>query len=268
MSKEIEEEQYSSAILATGLDEVSSKEFWVVVDDASSDCSNDNKEGRIIQGLLLSDAKKKEGCVEHLFPNGCRTKKVSSLLELRDALNALIPPPSATQTPTNSIVPPESTASLDEVKRFELFRSVIEHEDELLNQRVSWIILAQSFLMAAFITADAPDSMRYVTACVGLATVIVTMPAIVAAGRNIEVQQNIYFKGIPSDMRCQQLHGHTCDLSVKDAHEMRNRFKNGHLFPNMAFRSLRAVPILYTVVALALVQFAGWISLLTTLMID
>lgn len=43
-------------------------------------------------------------------------------------------------------------AFLDEVKRFELFRSVIQHEDDLLNQRVSWIILAQSFLMAAFIT--------------------------------------------------------------------------------------------------------------------
>ena len=44
---------------------------------------------------------------------------------------------------------------LDEVKRFELFRTVIQHEDDLLNQRVSWIILAQSFLMAAFIICAA-----------------------------------------------------------------------------------------------------------------
>ena len=35
----------------------------------------------------------------------------------------------------------EQTTILDEVKRFELFRTVIQHEDDLLNQRVSWIFL-------------------------------------------------------------------------------------------------------------------------------
>ena len=39
-------------------------------------------------------------------------------------------------------------AILDEVKRFELFRSVIEHEDDILNQRVSWIILNTSTIIS------------------------------------------------------------------------------------------------------------------------
>lgn len=252
MSNGIVEGQANCAILSTGLKEVESKELWLAVD------AND-KEG--IHGILLSDAEKKEGCVDGLFPNGCNTKKVSSLLELRDALNAMMPPEQMNPTPA-------LPASLDEVKRFELFRSVIEHEDELLNQRVSWIILAQSFLMAAFITSDAPGSMRYVCASVGLATVIVTMPAIVAAGRNIELQQHIYFQRLESDTRCEELHGHRRDLSIKHTNEMRNRFANGHIFPNMAFRSVHSVPILYTVVGLAFVQFAGWIFLLMTLMMD
>jgi hypothetical protein len=97
-----------------------------------------------------------------------------------------------------------SSLSLDEVKRFELFRSVIQHEDDLLNQRVSWIILAQSFLVAAFITKPSDDGgegdvMRLITAIVGLSTVVVTMPAILAAGRNIELQQRVYFSGIVSE---------------------------------------------------------------------
>ena len=95
------------------------------------------------------------------------------------------------------------TQLLDEVKRFELFRSVIQHEDDLLNQRVSWIILAQSFLVAAFITNTSNDgsgdALKLITAIVGLSTVIVTMPAILAAGRNIELQQQVYFSGIISE---------------------------------------------------------------------
>lgn len=248
------------AILATGFEATESQELWVAVDNRAA---NDNNK----EGILLSDIKRRDGCVDRLFPNGCSTKKVSSLLELRDALNSMLPSTEPTiscpSTPSSTL--PES---LDEVNRLELFRSVIEHEDELLNQRVSWIILAQSFLMAAFITSDAPDSMRYVTASVGLATVIVTLPAIVAAGRNIELQQHIYFQGLKSDARCQQLHGHYRDLSIKDKEEMSNRVAKGHIFPNMAFRSTYSIPILYTVVALAFVQFAGWIFLLMTLMVN
>ncbi|NMC43740.1 MAG: hypothetical protein GYA46_07465 [candidate division Zixibacteria bacterium] len=35
-----------------------------------------------------------------------------------------------------------------------LVRGVVEHEDNLINHRNSWLILAQSFLLAAFIGSD------------------------------------------------------------------------------------------------------------------
>ena len=66
-----------------------------------------------------------------------------------------------------------------------------------------------AFLMAAFITATSAMALRLVTAVVGLATVVVTMPAIVAAARNIEVQQQVYMRHISSEQRCYQLHRHT-----------------------------------------------------------
>lgn len=158
-----------------------------------------------------------------------------------------------------------------EVKRFELFHAVIDREDDLLNQRVSWIILAQSFLMAAYITSsstDTPDCLRYITAFVGLATVIVTMPAILAAGRNIEIQQQVYFAQIESDERCMQLHGHTRDLSFCNPMESQQRMTQGHILPNMAYRSRKSVPIIYTAGALAIVQCAGWIFLLIALAME
>ena len=136
-------------------------------------------------------------------------------------------------------------AFLDEVKRFELFRSVIQHEDDLLNQRVSWIILAQSFLMAAFISSssDGSDALKYITAIVGLLTVVVTMPAILAAGRNIELQQQVYFARISSEERCRELHGHGRNIlkysgernaqSISMKEEQHERKQYGHIFPNM-----------------------------------
>jgi hypothetical protein len=157
---------------------------------------------------------------------------------------------------------------LDEIKRFELFRSVIQHEDDLLNQRVSWIILAQSFLMAAYITSSGPNSLRYVTAIVGLMTVVVTMPAIIAAGRNIEIQQEVYFKVLESDERSEELHGHCRDVTKKDRRERMNRHLYGHMLPTMAFRGKGSVRILTTVVVLAIVQSLGWIFLLIALFFD
>jgi len=165
-------------------------------------------------------------------------------------------------------------AFLDEVKRFELFRSVIQHEDDLLNQRVSWIILAQSFLMAAFITSsDGSDALKYITATVGVLTVVVTFPAILSAGRNIELQQHVYFAGLSSEERCRELHGHGRDWHFGDrgkgygstAHEQYLRMKHGHIFPNMAFRGKGSMPILITVVGLVIVQILGWCFLLAAL---
>ena len=168
------------------------------------------------------------------------------------------------------------------VKRFELFRRVIEHEDDLLNQRMSWIILAQSFLMAAFISSSNNNTnggrpFLYITAAVGLLTVLVTMPALIAAGRNIEVQQRVYFLGLSSDELCRRLHGHDRDMKWGGDSERNLRhgrqIQNGthlsaHVLPNTAFRSKFGVPILTTVVLLSIVQVAGWCCLLVALMME
>lgn len=162
------------------------------------------------------------------------------------------------------------------IRRFELFRRVIEHEDDLLNQRVAWTLLAESFLMAAFITAktndDTDPAFLYATASVGLGTVLVTLPALVAAGRNVEVQQRIYFEGLPSDAVCRALHGHDRDRGWRTKAEARSGGGGGgdgggssHLLPNMAFRSRCGVPIVVVVVLLSAVQVVGWCFLLAAL---
>ena len=156
----------------------------------------------------------------------------------------------------------------DEIKRFELFRTVIQHEDDLLNQRVSWIILAQSFLMAAVFTSEKGDfgeesnGLKYITAGLGITTIIITMPSILAAGRNIELQQRVYFRGISSEMRCYELHGHGRDHHKIQDGELEKRYKYGHVFPNMAFRGRGALPILNVVLMLAVAQICGWVLFL------
>jgi hypothetical protein len=156
----------------------------------------------------------------------------------------------------------------DEIKRFELFRTVIQHEDDLLNQRVSWIILAQSFLMAAVFTSEKGDfgeesnGLKYITAGLGITTIIITMPSILAAGRNIELQQHVYFRGISSEIRCYELHGHGRDHHKIQDGELEKRYRYGHVFPNMAFRGKGALPILNVVLMLAVAQICGWVLFL------
>jgi hypothetical protein len=156
----------------------------------------------------------------------------------------------------------------DEIKRFELFRTVIQHEDDLLNQRVSWIILAQSFLMAAVFTSEKGDfgeesnGLKYITAGLGITTIIITMPSILAAGRNIELQQRVYFRGISSESRCYELHGHGRDHHKIQDGELEKRYRYGHVFPNMAFRGKGALPILNVVLMLAVAQICGWVLFL------
>ena len=237
------------------------------------------------------------------FPNGYSVRKISrntnedrSLEELKDALVHIFSTPSSTSTTTattatleslpsassSSPPPPLPTAfnkdktshnknliQLEELQRFQLFREVIDHEDDLLNQRVSWIILAQSFLMAAFITTSSNgenNGLRYITSAVGLVTVLVTLPAIVAAGLNIEIQQQVYFKGIESDERCRELHGHDKDGTFRGrGAESQLRMSMGHLFPSTAYRGRFGVPILVTISSLVAVQLIGWICLLLAL---
>lgn len=223
------------------------------------------------RAVMVSSIKKRDEYIaKHIstiFKNGYTIRRASNLKELRNELCAIMPLPANIKDSPNNIASVVKTSTMCEIKRYELFRNVIKHEDDLLNERVSWIILAQSFLMAAFITSSGPNSLRYVTAVVGMGIVIVTLPAIVAAAQNIELQQKIYFQKLESDERCLELHGHTRD-GPKEKDEMMQRIYQGHLLPTMAFRGRGGIRILKTVVLLAIVQFFGWISLLFALKFD
>jgi hypothetical protein len=274
-------------------DDNNNKALWLVIENAppsvttATDTNYGDKQQQQQQqyGALLSSPDQRDKFLQKYASksnHGYTVKRISTLNEIRDSLLQLLPP---TSPPPPSSSPLSSAAAsdydypkgLDEIKRFEMFREVIEHEDDLLNQRVSWIILAQSFLMAAFITsagsvaeADANDRNRsflYITAAVGLATVIVTMPALFAAGQNIEIQQRVYFLGLKSDEQCRRLHGHDRD-QYKSPDELLLRTTTGHIFPSTAFRGWFGIPILKTVVALAIVQIAGWCCLLASLAVE
>lgn len=213
-------------------------------------------------------------------------QSLSNLKELQEALNAFYSTDSdvhnnnsknnntvsdSNSDGTTSSISTEDQATEEEEKRFELFRQVITHEDGLLNERVSWILLAQSFLMAPYVLAgDEPYSLRFVTASVGIVSVFVTLPSILAAGTNVEVQQQVYFRQVLSDERCQQLHGHGRDLKLclPNSKEEQDRRRYGHLLPSMAFRSKGGVRILITALALAVIQFVGWIFLLAAVILE
>ncbi|KAG7360205.1 hypothetical protein IV203_035304 [Nitzschia inconspicua] len=233
------------------------------------------------RGALLSSTKSRDAYIQWLVQktqnnnyHGYTVNKVSNLDELRQLLQTQVKRPMTGNPSSNNSEDSHRTftpTGLDEVKRFELFREIIDHEDDLLNQRVSWIILAQSFLMAAFISAASNldnRSFLYITAAVGLATVIVTLPALIAAGQNIELQQRVYFLGLESDEQCQRLHGHDRDAVLKSPNELIQRTTKGHVFPNTAYRGRFGIPILKTVMALAFVQVAGWCGLLISLVME
>jgi hypothetical protein len=276
---------------ATGQNEA--RHLWLVLESTNDSHGNGNISVTYPQrnGALLSSVHARDKYIQRLAAAadkkrhqlGYSVHKISSLQDLQGYLQndaATLPGnPSvgftlrstaaaeAYASSTRTFTPP----SLDEVKRFELFRAVIDHEDDLLNQRVSWIILAQSFLMAAFISAASNVENRtflYITAAVGLATVMVTMPALVAAGQNIEVQQRVYFLGLESDEQCRRLHGHERDVVFQSPNEMMERNTKGHVFPNTAYRGRFGIPILKTVMGLAIVQVAGWCGLLISLVVD
>jgi hypothetical protein len=265
------ETEPDSIVLITSCDERRQLHL-VFTDDGES--AKTNKAALVTS---LSDAKydlsKSPKDPENMFPVSSiqSSKAVKNLRELRDALNEYFDENTPSRRISiNSRTDTTQTATMEEMRRFELFREVITHEDDLLNQRVSWIILAQSFLMAAYITAgEEPDSLRFVTAAVGLATVFVTIPAIYAAGRNVEVQQQVYFRQIETDERCEFLHGHGRDLSLQpNEGEERDRMLFGHLLPNMSFRSRSAVKILWTATLLAVVQLLGWIFLIIAIIYE
>ena len=51
--------------------------------------------------------------------------------------------------------------SISRIEYYQLIRSQIEHEDNLINQRLSWFVAAQAFLFSAYaILLNAPSQVR------------------------------------------------------------------------------------------------------------
>ena len=54
--------------------------------------------------------------------------------------------------------------SISGIQYYEIIRSQIEHEDNLINQRLSWFVAAQAFLFSAYaILLNAPSQVRLAT---------------------------------------------------------------------------------------------------------
>jgi hypothetical protein len=51
--------------------------------------------------------------------------------------------------------------SISGIQYYRIIRSQIEHEDNLINQRLSWFVAAQAFLFSAYaILLNAPSQLR------------------------------------------------------------------------------------------------------------
>jgi hypothetical protein len=74
------------------------------------------------------------------------------------------------------------------------FRSVIEHEDHLVNHRLSWLLIAQSFLLGACVAAEStPEVIR----TIGVLTCGVTFVSVLAAEVAIVKLARKFTGGVP-----------------------------------------------------------------------
>ena len=99
------------------------------------------------------------------------------------------------------VVMTPTSASEDEVKRYELFCSAASREAYLLNQSTLFVLLAQSILMAASVT-NASGGSRFLVcslAIVGALIMIATISTMVSGDGRIKSQWRVYLKGIASE---------------------------------------------------------------------
>ena len=62
---------------------------------------------------------------------------------------------------TDTLVPP-TMPKLSVIDSYRMVRSRVEHEDNLITQRLNWFLASQSFLFTAYaINLNAPDSLRH-----------------------------------------------------------------------------------------------------------
>jgi len=79
---------------------------------------------------------------------------------------------------------------------YDRYRSNIEHEDDLINHRLSWLLIAQSFLLGACVAAaNTPIVVRVV----GIATCATTYISLLAAIASIRSLRRACQNRIPAD---------------------------------------------------------------------
>ncbi len=78
----------------------------------------------------------------------------------------------------------QDQSGLSELDRYRLVRQQIEHEDNLISQRLSWLLGSQSFLFTAYaISLNGPTQMRLkpYESAVGLLILLLPLVAILSA---------------------------------------------------------------------------------------
>jgi hypothetical protein len=95
------------------------------------------------------------------------------------------------------------------IQLYQIIRSQIEHEDNLINQRLSWFVAAQAFLFSAYaILLNAPSSMRL---------------------QRFATQQDILFPLIPVVAICMSILIYTTIIAAIMAMAHLRRLLEGHL---------------------------------------
>lgn len=183
------------------------------------------------------------------------------------------------KVPGHEIEPEVSLVDQAFIKRYQLFRSVIEHEENLHNHRCVWILLVQVVLMSVFVgnirflgsSTDQGKILKTIGG-LGIAIAFFTLQPALASLVNINSQKRVYCQALPDDKLCKELHGHERDMKWNSLDEElwvnRSYF---HLLPTLTYRSwyfcegqnFPVLPILLSSpVLLWAAQVIAWILLL------
>ncbi|WP_320043769.1 hypothetical protein [uncultured Desulfobacter sp.] len=81
-------------------------------------------------------------------------------------------------------------------REYELYRRIVEHEDNLINHRVSWLLIAQSFLLGACISQGEYPG---IVICFGIFSTVLAYISILAALQAVrkikaEIENDNYLK--------------------------------------------------------------------------
>lgn len=102
-------------------------------------------------------------------------------------------------------MPSEGAKPLLTSEEYERIRSIIEHEDDLVNQRVTWLILGQTIMFIAYATIldHSPQNAHHgpplLLRILGFATTVCACLSTLAALNNISYLDRRYRDRVPTD---------------------------------------------------------------------